>query len=133
MQDKITRAELHALITRFYAQVRQHPRLGPIFNGKIGTTDADWEPHLTKIEDFWANVVRQERVYHGNPMLKHMALPDIEVSDFEIWLTLFEETALATLPPEKARLMDSTARRIGRSLAMGIERSRHNGPPDLSL
>lgn len=130
---QISRTELRALIHAFYQKVRAHPRLGPIFNAQIGLTDAEWGPHLEKIENFWANVVRRERAYSGNPMQTHMALPDIEVSDFAIWLSLFEETAFERLPPAKAGIMDSAARRIGRSLAMGIERARSAGPPSLAI
>lgn len=129
----ISRQELRTLIDAFYQKVRAHPRLGPIFNGKIGSTDSEWAPHLDKIENFWANVIRRERVYRGNPMQKHMALPDIEVGDFAIWLSLFEETAHACLPRDKAVVMDNAARRIGCSLAMGIERARPSGPPSLAI
>jgi len=38
------------LIKPFYADVRQHELLGPIFNAQV----KDWSAHLEKIADFWA-------------------------------------------------------------------------------
>ena len=38
------------LLRYFYADVRQHEVLGPIFNSRIH----DWPMHLAKIGEFWA-------------------------------------------------------------------------------
>lgn len=133
LQAEISRDDIRTLVTTFYTRVRLHPRLGPIFHGKIGEHDDDWLPHLAKIEDFWANVVRHERVYSGNPMQVHMSISDIKTEDFEVWLDLFEQAARETLPTHKASIFNQSARRIGRSLAMGVERARNSGPPNLSL
>ena len=128
----ITRADIENVVTAFYTKVRAHPRLGPIFARQIGTEDAQWVPHLAKIRSFWANVMLHERAYNGNPMQVHMGIPDIKPDDFAIWLYLFQNTASANLPTEKAETFDFMARRIGRSLKMGLERSRGDGPPILS-
>lgn len=133
LQQDISHQDIHVLVTRFYERVRAHPRLGPIFDGKIGESDEDWAPHLAKIEAFWANVIRHERVYSGNPMQAHVAVPGIETHDFAIWLDLFGQTARACLPIAKAEVITAAANRIGRSLAMGIERARNFGPPNLAM
>lgn len=133
MQANISRDDISALVALFYARVRQHTRLGPIFHAKIGQTDEAWAPHLEKIENFWANVIRHERVYSGNPMQVHLSVPGIQPEDFAIWLDLFERAAHDCLPKAKASVMSQTARRIGRSLAMGVERANTSGPPRLSL
>lgn len=133
VQADISRHDLRNLVTLFYGRVRQHPRLGPIFHAAIGETDEAWAPHLAKIENFWANVVRHERVYSGNPMQAHLSVHGIRPEDFAIWLGLFEQAARDCLPAQKADLMDQTARRIGRSLAMGVERAQSSGPPRLSF
>ena len=128
----ITRADIENVVSAFYTKVRAHPRLGPIFARQIGTEDAQWAPHLAKIRSFWANVMLHERAYSGNPMQVHMGIPDILPGDFAIWLDLFQNTAAARLPAEKAETFDVMARRIGRSLKMGLERSRGDGPPILT-
>lgn len=128
----ITRTDIEIVVTAFYARVRTDPRLGPIFERQIGTTDAQWAPHLAKIRAFWANVMLHERDYNGNPMQVHMGIPDILPGDFAIWLDLFQSTALAELPTDKAKTFDVMARRIGRSLKMGLERSLGDEPPVLT-
>ncbi len=128
----ITRDDIHRLVDAFYARIRADDRLGPIFATHVGTTGEDWAPHMAKIEAFWANVMLNERAYHGNPMLVHSAMPEIVGEDFAIWLDLFTLTATDTLPPEKAVVFDTLARRIGRSLKMGVERTAPHQPPNLS-
>lgn len=124
----ITRQDIRALIEPFYMRVRADERLGPIFHAKIGETDAQWAAHLDKIADFWANVMLHERSYQGNPLLKHAAIPGIQPADFERWLDIFERTAHEVLCEQKAATFTILARRIGRSLSMGIEVMR-SGPP----
>ncbi len=58
------------LVETFYARVRAHPRLGPIFNGEID----DWPAHLAKLKDFWASVALNAGRYSGKPVPAHMKL-----------------------------------------------------------
>ena len=130
MPDKsgITRQDIRALINLFYARVRADADLGPIFHAKIGDSDADWQPHLAKIEDFRANVMLHERAYQGNPLLKHAAVREIQPDHFERWLDIFEQSAQEALPIRKAATFNILARRIGRSLSMGIAVMRADQP-----
>ncbi|MGB0506317.1 MAG: group III truncated hemoglobin [Pikeienuella sp.] len=125
-----TRADIRLVIDPFYAAVRQDATLGPIFNGQIGESDAEWGPHLDKIENFWANVLLKKRSYSGNPMMVHQQVPGIKPEHFTRWLELFGEAACTALPAEKAFVISETATRIGRSLAMGLSRAA-GGPPVL--
>ena len=50
---------------------------------------------------------------------------------FAIWLDLFEAAAREVLPAEKAVAFDTLARRIGRSLSMGIEQMQGGPVPFL--
>ncbi len=128
----IDRADIRRLVDRFYSRIRADDRLGPIFAAHVGTAQEDWDPHIAKIEAFWANVMLNERAYRGNPMLAHQGISEMEGADFAIWLDLFARTATDVLPAEKAAIFDTLARRIGRSLKMGIERVAAGGPPNLS-
>jgi hemoglobin len=130
MPDKsgITRQDIRALIELFYTRVRADERLGPIFHAKIGVDDAEWAPHQEKIENFWANVMLHELAYQGNPLLKHAAVREIQPAHFERWLDIFEQTAQEVLPERKAATFNTLARRIGRSLSMGIEVMRSDQP-----
>ena len=117
----ISHADIRALVTLFYARVRQHPRLGPIFRNKIGERDEDWVPHLAKIEDFWANVVRHERVYSGNPMQAHIDAGNVKPAHFAIWLPLFDSVLTEKLPHDTAQSWSALAHRIDQGLKFGLE------------
>lgn len=127
----ITRRDIRDVVARFYATVRADPVLGPVFEQHIGTEEAVWQHHLTKIEGFWANVMLHARTYNGNPMQVHMGVPQADADTFRRWLEIFDETVFATLPANKAQTFSTLAHRIGRSLQLGLERVRDHGPPSL--
>ena len=127
----ITSQDIAELVAAFYTRVRAHPVLGPVFEAKIGTTDHEWAPHLRKIEAFWANVMLGGRSYDGNPMRAHMNAPGVQPAHFAIWLDLFEAEARRLLPPEKSDAFNMLARRIGRSIKIGLTAARPDGAPNL--
>ena len=127
----ITRSDIRSVLDLFYARVRADETIGPIFRHHIGDDDAIWAMHLAKIEDFWANVMLRERAYQGNPMQTHLAMPEIKPHHFDVWLTLFEQTAQEVLSSDKAKLFDLMARRIGQSLMMGMQRVHSDQVPNL--
>jgi len=91
--DHITEDSIKQLVDSFYTKIRQDTELGPIFNQAIGDSDDEWQPHLEKLYAFWSSVMLISRRYHGNPMKKHIDLPPFDLSLFDRWLELFEETA----------------------------------------
>ena len=104
------------LVHRFYGKVRADAELAPIFAARID----DWEPHLSRMVDFWSSVALMTGRYHGAPVPKHAALP-VRWAHFERWLTLFRETARETCPPAGAAHVIERAERIARSLHMAVE------------
>jgi hemoglobin len=116
---------IRGLVHAFYAKVRRHPELGPIFNREID----DWDAHLAKLCDFWSSVVLMTGRFKGQPMAVHTRLPDIQPAHFARWLELFHETARETCPPEAAALFGAKADQIGESLQLGISVSRGELPP----
>jgi hemoglobin len=106
------------LVERFYAKVRADDRLGPIFAARVG----DWTPHLDRMTAFWGSVLHQSGGFSGNPMLKHIAIPDIGRPDFDRWLRLFEATLdEIEIDPRATALIAAKARTIGESLLLGIQ------------
>ena len=115
-------AVLERLVRAFYATARQDPVIGHLFDGVH-----DWETHIARISLFWSSVALLTGRYHGQPFAAHMPLP-LEPHHFQRWLTLFEDTARETCPPEAvAHLMDR-ANRIARSLELGIATTRNQLP-----
>lgn len=99
------------LLKHFYADVRQHVLLGPVFQRHI----PDWPAHLIKIGTFWSQVTGGPTGYRGGMPARHMAL-GIEAAHFQSWLQLWEFNCKAHLPPAEAEEMIALAHEIGRRL-----------------
>lgn len=126
----ITRADIARVVAVFYDQARQHPELGPLFAERVGTDPDRWAAHLTRIVDFWANVMLRDRAYAGNPMQVHRQIEGLGPAQFTAWLDLFATVVRRELPAEKAGVFETLARRIGRSLLIGLERMPPGTSPD---
>lgn len=109
------------LVEAFYGKVRSDALLGPIFAEHI----ADWGPHLAQMKRFWRSVLHNSGEYSGNPMLKHVAIPGLELEHFARWLELFYATLReAQGHPGATELVGQRARMIADSLLTGIAMRR---------
>jgi len=108
------------LLRHFYADVRQHRVIGPIFNERI----KDWPAHIAKIGEFWARATGGSSNYSGQMPLKHLNL-DLEPRHFGSWLELWDANCRCYLPPREAREMSALAHEIGHRLRHIV--SRHGG------
>jgi hemoglobin len=114
---RINDALISELVEAFYARIRVHPVLGPIFAAKI----VDWPPHLQRMKDFWASIAIESGRFRGNPMLKHIAIAGLSPAHFEMWLGLWNETISEVVSnPDAAGLFHDRAQRIATSLQTGI-------------
>ena len=110
------------LVEQFYAAIRTHEMLGPIFEHRV----VNWTPHLARMKDFWASIAIESGRFSGNPMQKHSAIPDLTPAHFAAWLTLWDATvADVVTDPAAVELFSDRARRIATSLQTGI--ALHNG------
>lgn len=117
----IDEALISRLVERFYDAVRQDDLLGPVFNSHVG----DWTSHLARMKDFWASVTLESGRYHGNPMLKHIAIGKLGPAHFERWLETWSRIVDEVAPTEDAaETFRSAAQRIAASLLMGIQVQR---------
>ena len=125
----VTPEQIDRVVAVFYAAIRRHEVLGPIFGRHV----TDWPEHEEKIARFWRNAILYERSYDGNPMRTHMQAGDVKAEHFAPWLMLFDETLRRTLPEDTAAGWSALARRIGAGLRMGVEdlRERRAGAPIL--
>ena len=111
-------ALISQLVERFYDTVRKDDLLGPIFAANV----SDWTPHLARMKDFWASITLESGRFHGNPMLKHIAIGGLEQAHFERWLVLWDQALREVAPSAAASdTFRTAAKRIARSLLMGIE------------
>lgn len=111
-------AVLENLVRVFYGAARQDKLLGPVF-----AHVTDWEAHIRQICAFWSSVALMTGRYHGQPLAAHLPLP-LRPEHFARWLDLFGDTARSVCSPEGADYLIDKARRIARSLEIGIDVSR---------
>lgn len=126
---EITAAEISRVVAVFYARVRAHPVLGPVFAAHV----SDWPEHEEKIAGFWRNAILRERSYSGNPMRVHVSRPDVKAEHFPMWLGLFHEVLRAELPERTALQWGALADRIGEGFRTGVVAMRQpkDQPPNL--
>lgn len=113
---EITEAEIDRVVTAFYARVRAHPMLGPVFAVHVG----DWPEHEAKVARFWAGSILHQPGYDGSPMMAHRRAQNVKPGMFSVWLGLFDEVLADELPPETAAAWSALAHKIGTSLRAGV-------------
>lgn len=110
--DRLGGAErLRLLLHHFYADVRQHCVIGPIFEKHVG----NWQQHIETIAAFWTRITGGTSCYAGNMPAKHLEL-GLKQEHFQAWLTLWEANCRIKLPPIEAEEMVQIAHAIARRL-----------------
>ena len=128
----ISPEQIDRVVLVFYARVRQHAVLAPIFAQHI--PDDGWETHEEKVAGFWRNAILKERSYAGSPMRAHVKSQHVQPQHFEDWLALFDEVLKEQLPEDTATAFSALAHRIGMGLRTGLEQMRapKDEPPVLA-
>lgn len=132
----ITAEDIDAFVPAFYARIREHEVLGPIFARAI-TPDygPEWQAHEEKIAGFWRAVFQINRGFRGSPMQAHVTNGEVRPEHFPLWLETFHATARDMFPANKAARMSAAAERVGQGLRWGLEgvleRMADTGPPKL--
>jgi hemoglobin len=113
------------LLRHFYADVRQDPLIGPIFNAQI----KDRKEHLEIIASFWETLLGGSRSYARPMPMKHLPL-QLTQEHFERWLFLWQANCRAQLLADVARDMIDLANHIaGRlRLILGVQSNEVTAP-----
>ena len=125
----ITESQISELVDRFYTEIRDHPRLGPIFKTHL---DGRWDGHLEKMKSFWRSVLLRSGEYKGKPVPVHQKLEGIETEDFAQWLVLFAQVSRDIFEPDATPLVVQAAENIANSLWLSRENDPFASPPDWS-
>ena len=115
----LTDADIARVVAAFYAEVRRHPELGPVFAAHVPR--GGWPAHEAKIAAFWRRAIRKEPGYDGNPMAVHLATPEVRPGHFAQWLGLFETVVRREIGGEVGAAWVAMAQRIGRGMRLAIE------------
>ena len=110
------------LLRHFYADVRQDPLIGPIFNAQI----KDWKNHSEIIGKFWETSISGPRTYARQMPMKHLPLRLAE-EHFERWLFLWQANCRAQLPSDVAIEMIDLAHHIADKLRLILGVSNNSG------
>ena len=113
-----TDEEIDLLVETFYARVRRHHCLGPIFEKAVG--EDGWPKHLATLKDFWSSVLNTTGRYKGQPMVVHQGVEEITEGLFTPWLGLFHQTCADLFDAPRAAIVGQKAERIARSLKLGL-------------
>ena len=106
------------LLRFFYADVRQHTEIAPIFAAHI----EDWPSHLEKLADFWSGILGGPRLYSGAMPMKHIPLR-LEERHFAAWLGLWSRHSQAHFAAAEARELIAAAETIGQRLRQILAQS----------
>jgi len=113
--DISSRADIDALMVRFYQRAMQDPLIGRIFTD---VARLDLAHHLPVIGDFWESTLFGTGRYsrHGrNPLLIHAELDResrLEAPHFERWLQLFTATVDESFRGQRAEYAKLRGRMI---------------------
>ena len=105
-----------ALVHGFYADVRQDPLLGPVFEQAL---HGRWDGHLQRLVDFWSTVALGTRSFRGDVFGKHMALEGVTPAHFAAWVALWQKHTQQLFAPDVARDLQVAAHGIARNLFRG--------------
>jgi hemoglobin len=105
---------IRQLVDAFYDKVRLDAELAPIF---LRAIPGDWEPHLTRMYAFWSSVMLTTGRYKGNPVVKHLVIPGIQL---ERWLALFNATCGELFDDGVSEEFRAKAARIAESLKLAL-------------
>ncbi|MGY5807233.1 group III truncated hemoglobin [Rhizobium sp. LEGMi198b] len=114
----IDAAFIDRLVDTFYGRIQAHPRLGPVFDGRLA---GRWPDHMEKMKRFWSSVAFKNGAYGGKPVQAHLGVEGIAPDLFPEWLALFSETLADIAPSDEARAwFMATAERIAKSLTLSL-------------
>ncbi|WP_221031277.1 truncated hemoglobin [Actomonas aquatica] len=105
------RDPLLQLLRSFYADVRQHADIGPIFAAHV----TDWPNHLEKIANFWSTVLGGPTRYAGPVYHVHKSMP-LQPPHFAAWLELWSRHCHIKFPGPIAEELVTVAHNFARRL-----------------
>ena len=116
--DGLDEVMIRQVVFGFSDQVRADAELAPVFDARIAPEA--WPHHLETMCDFWSSVLMRTGRYHGRPMPKHLALPELTDAHFHRWLSLFRITVRDLCPPAVADLFLDRAFNIAQAFRLQI-------------
>ncbi|UES47459.1 preprotein translocase subunit TatC [Roseibium aggregatum] len=124
--EKVDEQAIHVMVHTFYGCIRQHPRLGGIFERRLA---GRWEEHLPKMEAFWQSVLMKNGAYKGKPVPAHLKQKELVSTDYGEWLSVFRPVIRELFVPDLADEIVAIAERIAQSLWLATFGTPGANPP----
>lgn len=87
--ERVNEENLKVFLKAFYDTIQQDDLLGPIFTGRIGTTEQDWAPHMERVNLFWCSVLLNTGQFKGKMVPIHNQIPNLDTLHFKRWMEIF--------------------------------------------
>lgn len=111
-------AFIDLMVETFYGHIRQHPTLGPVFDGRLA---GRWPDHMVKMKAFWSSIAFKTGAYGGKPVMAHQGVDGMAEHLFLQWLQLFSNTLVEIgASAEAHRWFMASAERIAKSLVLSL-------------
>ena len=115
MKEITSREDISYLVKVFYAKIRKHDLLGPIFNSHIA--EEEWPAHLEKLTDFWETILFGVQKFKGSPSLKHIQVDKnlnygITQEHFNEWVGLWHKSIEELFEGEVAQRAKESANQM---------------------
>ncbi|WP_188049550.1 group III truncated hemoglobin [Flavobacterium sp. GP15] len=110
------RNDIIKLVNTFYDKVKKDAKIGYFFTE---VAHVNWEDHLSKMYDFWDNILFCNGNYTGNPIVKHKELHQkskMNESHILHWNLLFDQTVDELFVGEKASEVKKRAANIAMAM-----------------
>ena len=124
--EAVDEQAIHVMVHTFYGCIRQHPRLGEIFERRLA---GKWDEHLPKMEAFWQSVLLKNGAYKGKPVPAHLKQKELVSADYGIWLSVFRPVIRELFVPDLADEIITVAERIAQSLWLATFGTPGANPP----
>jgi len=119
--EKVTEENLKVFLKAFYDDVKEDPLIGPVFIGRLGTTDEDWAPHMERVNMFWCSVLLQTGQFKGKMIPIHNQIPGLEIQHFKRWMEIFTPVVNAHYAISPAINLIIKAQTVMRNLLQGYK------------
>lgn len=123
MKEIETRDDIEKLVHQFYAKIRKHKTLGPIFDMHL--SEEQWPDHLDKLTDFWETNLLGIPKFKGNPPQAHADVDrnldyTFKQEFFSEWITLWFQTIDELYVGRLADRAKNAARRMSTGLYLAL-------------
>lgn len=110
--DIRNKRDIEKLVNAFYEKVKTDEVIGYLFTD---VAKVNWEFHLSKMYNFWKNILFYTANYNGSPMAVHKELHQkstMTETHFHHWNKLFDETVDKLFAGPKAEEIKNRASNI---------------------